>query len=576
MKKRGGLFLVIILIAVFIAAGNSNKHEDPHSFTPVSKKGNKTAQLISEKRSYNDFRSVDLFNFVKNVSDGDNSSEFVKNASKLTIRKEKVEEILNSRREDILLRIPVSPGLYTELELTQSSPVTQDFTLITKDAHGSKIIPYENGLHYTGIIKGNENSIASISIFNEFIMGVISDETGNHNLGPVKNDNGSYSENYIYYNDRDLLNVSSFKCDVEKFEEKMVRPLQQELNSGNQNSGIDNPARLPVKVYFETDYQMYLDFQGNSTNVGNFVTGMFNVVKGIYFNEGIITEVSQVGIWTVADPYRTLDDSYYILTRFGGLTKDDFQGNLGHLLSTRRAGLGGIAWIRVLCSQYNPSDSAGRFAFSNIDTNYKSLPNYSWTINVVTHEMGHNLGSRHTHACVWPTLQGGGIGSIDSCYIAEGGCFTVRRPRIGTIMSYCHLWTIQQGGGINLNSGFGQLPGDTIRLRYNQAACLDRLQNSSEAPVVYDLSQNFPNPFNPSTVIKFDIPAPSHVDLRVYDINGRLVAVLIQNKLYSEGSHPFEFNASAYNLSSGIYFYTFSASGENAKFTETKRMILIK
>ncbi|MBK9226685.1 MAG: hypothetical protein IPL67_06475 [Ignavibacteria bacterium] len=82
------------------------------------------------------------------------------------------------------------------------------------------------------------------------------------------------------------------------------------------------------------------------------------------------------------------------------------------------------------------------------------ISTYSWTINVVTHEMGHNLGSRHTHSCTWPVGNGGALGAIDSCYNAEGGCFPNPRPRIGTIMSYCHLWPTNQGGGVNLASGF--------------------------------------------------------------------------------------------------------------------------
>jgi hypothetical protein len=70
---------------------------------------------------------------------------------------------------------------------------------------------------------------------------------------------------------------------------------------------------------------------------------------------------------------------------------------------------------------------------------------------VVTHEMGHLMGSRHTHACVW----NGNNTAIDGCAATEGNC---PQPPIpaggGTIMSYCHL----QGVGINFNNGFGPQP----------------------------------------------------------------------------------------------------------------------
>jgi hypothetical protein len=342
-------------------------------------------------------------------------------------------------------------------------------------------------------------------------------------------------------------------------------------NRSQEISSSDDISALPVKIYFESDYQMFLDGQNNTQNVSNFITGMFNSVKTIYQNESIPIVISSIGIWTVSDPYRNLTDAFDILATFGRINRNDFQGNLAHLLSTRNEGLGGIAWIRVLCADYNQQDFSGRYAFSNIEPGYNNYPTYSWTVNVVTHEMGHNMGSRHTHSCVWP-VAGGPIRAIDSCYTAEGGCFPVPRPRVGTIMSYCHLWSAGQGGGINLSSGFGPLPGDTIRLRYNQAGCLRQELNSSEAPSSFNLAQNFPNPFNPSTVIRFALPKESFVTLKVYDVNGRLVTTLIENELHGAGFYDKSFNSSEFLLSSGIFFYKL----ETKDFTEVKRMVLVK
>ena len=345
-----------------------------------------------------------------------------------------------------------------------------------------------------------------------------------------------------------------------------------EIPENNLSVQTDNPARLPVKVYFEADYQMYLDANQDPELLENFITGMFNSVMTLYQNESIPFQISSLAYWSAADPYTNMNDSYQILLNFGADNQDNFQGNIGHLLSTRKAELGGIAWIRVLCTEYNVNDSAGRFAFSNIETNYSNYPTYSWTVSVVTHEMGHSMGSRHTHSCVWPI--GGNIRAIDSCYYSEGGCFNDNqiRARVGTIMSYCHLWPANQGGGISFTNGFGQLPGDTIRLRYAQAACLDRLLNSSEAPVIYDLDQNYPNPFNPSTKIRFAIPVEGEVSLKIYDIGGRLITELIRDH-YAPGFYDVVFNTSSFNLSSGIYFYTLESGG---KPIDTKQMVFIK
>ncbi len=93
--------------------------------------------------------------------------------------------------------------------------------------------------------------------------------------------------------------------------------------------------------------------------------------------------------------------------------------------------------------------------------------------------------------------------------------------------------------------------------------------NNSEIADKFSLSQNFPNPFNPATKIKFSLPKADYVRLKVYDITGSEVAVLV-NKNMPKGEYTYEFDGA--NLPSGIYFYTLRTE----KFTSTKKMILVK
>lgn len=561
----------LVFILTFI--GGISKNDSGKNSETINSSGStavkKIAEVISDKRLTSDFTNIKLFNFEKNITENDNASSFVSKASLMKIKPEITDAILNSHYENILFSIPVTKNTFMELELTQSFPFSDDFTIIEKNGFSNNVVKCSPGLHYNGIIKGNKNSTASISIFENFVMGIISDENGNYVLGSVKNPDNTNSQNYIFYNDADMLVKNNFKCENDNYESKLMKSFSDAKLSAENNSA-DNPTRLPVKVYFEADFKMYQDGNSNTQEVVNVISGFFNEVKTIYQNEGIPFEISSIGIWTVADPYRNLTDSYDVLLKFGGATQDDFQGNIAHFISTRTANLGGIAWIRVMCSQFNPNDSSGRFAFSNIEIGFNPYPTFSWTVQVVTHEMGHSLGSRHTHACVWPI--NGNIRAIDSCYNAEGGCFPQPRARIGTIMSYCHLWSAQQGGGINLALGFGQLPGDTIRLRYAQAHCLDQALNSSERPSTFDLKQNYPNPFNPNTVISFALPVESSVTIKIYDASGKLAAELMNNKYYDAGFYNILFDAGKYNLSSGIYFYKLSTE----KFTLTKRMVFVK
>jgi chitinase len=85
----------------------------------------------------------------------------------------------------------------------------------------------------------------------------------------------------------------------------------------------------------------------------------------------------------------------------------------------------------------------------------------------------------------------------------------------------------------------------------------------------FELHQNYPNPFNPSTSIRFSLQKSGFVLLKIYDMNGKEVAVLINNNL-SQGQYIFDFNAG--ELPSGTYFYKLTAG----KFTETKKMMLVK
>ncbi len=95
------------------------------------------------------------------------------------------------------------------------------------------------------------------------------------------------------------------------------------------------------------------------------------------------------------------------------------------------------------------------------------------------------------------------------------------------------------------------------------------VHNSNNTVKYYKLFQNYPNPFNPSTNIKYDLPKNSFVKLIVYDLLGREVATLVNEKL-APGSYSIDWNASQYP--SGVYFYRLTADG----FSETKKMVLIK
>lgn len=519
--------------------------------------------------------SRELFSYNESAA-LDNVSSIVSTSAPLRLSQNNLAELVSLNSNAINLRIPKNSNEFFDLELIKADIIAPEFVIKERNGSSKTIANVRQGVHYRGIIKNDNNSIVSLSLFDNKVMGIVANDEGNFVIGPVDNQISS-SENYILYNDRDLLIANNFECGVEGREEEFTK--YRTVTAQNEQTDNSTASTAPVKVYFECDYKMYQDNGSNLQNVSNFVTGMFNNVAAIYANEGLTVQISEIDSWTGPDPYRNMTASDNVLIAFGQNTQDNFMGSLAHLLSTRSAGMGGIAWINILCQPYNSNGSWGRYAFSNIDNNYLTFPLYSWTVGVVAHEMGHNFGSMHTHACHWPTRPGVTNGAIDSCYTAEGNCFNNPHASRGTVMSYCHLWSTAQGGGIDLNRGFGPLPGDTIRAWYNRAACLSTVLNSSEAPSNFALTQNKPNPFNPTTNFKFILPVNSIVTLKVYDISGREIASLLNNQTFNAGTYGYQFNAASFNLSSGVYFYRLYANDVNNNsvvFSDIKKMVLVK
>jgi hypothetical protein len=99
------------------------------------------------------------------------------------------------------------------------------------------------------------------------------------------------------------------------------------------------------------------------------------------------------------------------------------------------------------------------------------------------------------------------------------------------------------------------------------------IEVSSNIPVEYTLEQNYPNPFNPSTVISFNIPEDGHVELRVFDVTGSEVALLV-NEYKIAGEYKLQFNIRQQNLNlpSGVYMYQLKAGDR----LFTKKMMMLK
>jgi photosystem II stability/assembly factor-like uncharacterized protein len=124
-------------------------------------------------------------------------------------------------------------------------------------------------------------------------------------------------------------------------------------------------------------------------------------------------------------------------------------------------------------------------------------------------------------------------------------------------------------------TGFTVGTNNTILITNNFGTSWASIFPSINESIVSESSNlnNFPNPFNPSTTISFNVFADGYVSLKVYDITGRLVSDLI-NGYKNKGNYSINYNASS--LSSGIYFYTLNIKSSNFEYNKTNRMLLVK
>jgi hypothetical protein len=97
------------------------------------------------------------------------------------------------------------------------------------------------------------------------------------------------------------------------------------------------------------------------------------------------------------------------------------------------------------------------------------------------------------------------------------------------------------------------------------------VEEKNELPSEYKLNQNYPNPFNPSTIISYQLPLAGYVTLKVFDVLGNEVSVLV-DEFQNAGNYNSQFSILNSKLSSGLYFYKL----QSGNFISTKKMILMK
>ena len=401
----------------------------------------KVQSLNTMKQQFSTFHM-----FTKN-SDSGKSLKYNSSATDVTVlnlNQSELNRMMNEAPNYISLAIPYM-NESIEVQLYKQDVLTDTF--FATDESGNAL-EYTPGNYYRGIVNGDYTSIAAISFFENEIMGVISTaEKGNIVLGKSMD-----NQDYISYAEENLLGENPYVCGIDNIDYNHQIQDQMNFDPSIQNS----PESVNcVRLYYEIAYKPF-QLKGKSVqNTLDWITGIQNNIGTLYNNDDINMALNQVRIWTYQDPYSgSFSD---ILYDFQASVKD-FDADLAHLVNYPSTT--SVAFLNSLCTDYN-------YAYSAISMSYEEVPTYSWTIMAMTHEMGHALGSPHTHACAW----NGNNTAIDGCGPAAGygeGCNAPLPTNGGTIMSYCHLTNV----GINLSLGFGPQPSQLIRNTIDAKPCL--------------------------------------------------------------------------------------------------------
>jgi photosystem II stability/assembly factor-like uncharacterized protein len=222
--------------------------------------------------------------------------------------------------------------------------------------------------------------------------------------------------------------------------------------------------------------------------------------------------------------------------------------------------------------QFTTIDSGWASGGMNVQTILRTTDaGQSWRINTTSGDVD-NVFGMHFSDSQNGWLVGGWGGTARIAHTSDGGnTWSLQADPVPVSSSTFWFYGVYM---FNSKKGIVVGGGGTI-LKTTDGGLVDAIQEETMSPVDFQLMQNFPNPFNPSTTLRYALPARGHVRLQVYNILGEVVADLVDAE-QAAGWNQVVWNA---NVASGLYFYRLEAvsvSDANKRFVDVKKMILLK
>ncbi len=415
-----------------------------------------------------------LFKEKENYRNEDEAKSYLSRVMHYDFNIDDLSSSIQNRQNGLQFYIPTLDG-EKHLILKPRSVLTESYQLYTDKGIAASTA---NGyLFYRGYVEGQPSSSVGLSILGKEVHLMIFDKDGIYQVSKVDVEENIYAGFYT----ADELQSHPIACETET----SARPIEEEPKL---DGGRSAPLEC-VEIYLEIDHKSYTENGSDVTSVENWALAILATVAIFYEDSGIPIKVSGMKIYTSSDPYSHLNNTSDVLTEFrNAMNSQGFDGRLAHLMSGRNIG-GGRAYLNVLCSTYSNVAVSGNLSSGN--TTYNT---YTWNINVIAHELGHNFGANHTHDCVWDTDGDPNtpLEQIDDCGniwltnegYSTGSCYDANNNILpgnqATIMSYCH---VVGGASINLNYGFHPLVRERIYDRFSNTNCGGTEDCSGIAPL---------------------------------------------------------------------------------------------
>lgn len=404
------------------------------------------------------FKTIDLFNRSSSNLPLPNVSESV---TYIPVTKS-IKDLYEKEHPAISFPLTTYSGNTYTLQLMRSQPFSKSADIGYIDSNGRHRADHHTGIYYQGAVAGMEQSVVTMSIFdNGDVFVFFSNADGNFLLTKHKENKNLC----VLFSSIDVMSKPAFKCAV-------IDSNVSEQQSRSRGKTTATPLECKkVGIYWELSYE-FLTTNGSMANAQNYAASLFNTMQGIYYNDGFSIELRAMYMWSIPDPYeQSAAEALSNLAQFSNywnVLNNSFGADIA--IYVGQTSSYGYAYIDQLC---NGSPHSALF----LNSHYNDPTWQFRDMYVLCHETGHVFGARHPHWCGWNTGAGGSCGAIDNCSLLEPstGCSTCTYthdrnvgPWSASFMSYCV-------GIVNFSVGFGPHIRDYIANLLTSKSCLQSI-----------------------------------------------------------------------------------------------------